>query len=135
MLTAFEDFLTDISDCFIDRRLHVWRSRLILPFSLITRDGPVVLYNDERVAENFNHYLTACDAMRLDLVDRTVISLENCQDGTWLGTFQTRLVSQGILATDPYTSTALLRMVDGRYRMSSMLNGRGHKEWTGVNNA
>ena len=70
--------------------------------------------------------------MALDFVDRTPISLEECPDGTWLGTFQTRLLSQEILATKPYTSTALLQMSDGRLRMSSMLNARGHFEWTGV---
>ena len=132
MIEAFKDFLDDISRCFTDRDLSVWRSRLILPFSLITRDGPVVLKTDEAIAENFFLYLKAIDIMRLDLVDRRVVSLEDCHDGTWLGTFETRLISQQILATAPYTSTVLLSVQNARFRMSSMLNGRGHMEWTGV---
>ena len=132
MQAAFENFLIDISTSFLTRDLKLWRSRLILPFSLITKSAFVLLPTEEAVAENFQLYLTAMDCMALDFVDRTPISLEECPDGTWLGTFQTRLLSQEILATEPYTSTALLQMSDGRLRMSSMLNARGHFEWTGV---
>ncbi len=87
---------------------------------------------EEAVAKNFDHYLAACEIMRLDLVDRRIISLDDCNDGTWLGTYETRLISNQILATAPYTSTSLLHFERGRFRMSSMLNGRGHSEWTGV---
>ena len=68
--------------------------------------------------------------MRLDLIVRTVVALEDCDDGTWLGTFQSRLLSNQILATAPYTSTALLTLQNDHFRMSSMLNGRGHTDWT-----
>lgn len=106
-------------------------SRLLLPLSIVTKDGPVLMPDKAAVEQNFQHYLTAIDRMSIDLVDRSVVSLENCQDGTWLGTFQSRLVSKGTLATAPYTSTALLQFRDYKFRMSSMLNGRGHSEWTG----
>lgn len=65
-----------------------------MPFSIITKDGPLVLPTEAAINENFEQYLNACDAMRLDLVGRIVVSLDDCQDGTWLGTFQTRLLSQ-----------------------------------------
>ncbi|MGX9357271.1 hypothetical protein ACS3SW_19485 [Roseobacteraceae bacterium S113] len=132
MSQDFDAFLDDISQCFVERDLALWRSRLLLPFSVITQEGPVVLPSEGAVAENFGHYLTAMDAMQLDMVDRRAISLEDCKDGTYLGTFETRLVSRGQLATAPYTATALLRYEAGRLRMASMLNGRGHREWTGV---
>lgn len=131
----FESFLEDISRCFLERDLALWRARLVLPFSIVTRDGPVLLPTDADVARNFGLYLDAMDMMQLDMVDRAPVSLEDCGDGTWLGTFQTRLISRGQLATGPYTSTGLLEIHDGRFRMSSMLNGRGHSEWTGVRDA
>jgi hypothetical protein len=131
MQAAFESFLTDISVCFLQRDLALWRSRLALPLSLITKSGPVVLTSDEAVARNFQLYLRASDAMSLDMVDRTPLSLEACDDGTWLGTFRTRLLSGGHLATSPYTSTSLMHENAGHLRMSSMLNARGHNDWTG----
>lgn len=127
----FESFLNDISVCFLNDDLALWQSRLIMPFSVIVKTGPIVLATPADVETNFNHYKTASAAMELDLIVRNPVSLEDCQDGTWLGTFETRLVSRGQLATAPYTATALLQVDAGRVRMSSMLNGRGHSDWTG----
>ena len=132
MSPAFEAFLDDISRCFTLGNLSLWRRRLRLPFTLVAKDGPVVLETEAAVAENFGHYQMAMDIMRIDLVHRRAISLEDCQDGVWLGTFETRLLSAGQLATAPYTATALLHLTEGHFLMSSMLNGRGHQEWTGV---
>ncbi len=135
MQEEFEEFLEDISQCFVQGDISVWQARLILPFSIITKSGPVLLSTEQAVANNFNFYLEAMEVMNVDFVYRTPISLEDCRDATWLGTFQTRLMSSGILTTAAYTSTALLQLQDDRFRMSSMLNGRGHSEWTGVKNA
>ncbi len=132
MTEEYEQFLADISRCFIERSLVGWQSRLLLPFSVVTKNGPVVLPNKTAVAQNFALYLVACDAMQLDMIDRNAVSLEDCKDGTFLGTFTTRLISLGQLATAPYTSTALLRFDKKRLKMSSLLNGRGHQEWSGV---
>lgn len=131
----FEHFLNDISQAFVERKLERWRSRLILPFSLITKRQPIVLESEEAVSRNFELYLQAMDVMNGDFVDRAPVSLEKCPDETWLGTFQTRLLSREQLATAPYTSAALLHIVDGRFRMSSMLNARGHSQWTGITDA
>jgi len=127
----FGDFLHDISQCFIDRDITGWRGRMTLPFSVVSKTGPVVLTTEKAVARNFALYLKACDILQLDLIVRNALSLEDCGDGTWLGTYETRLVRGNLLTTAPYTSTSLLQMVDGRFRMSSILNGRGHHEWTG----
>lgn len=128
----FDAFLSDISTCFINRDLATWRDRILLPFSFITRDGPIVIATEEAVAESFANYLAACDMMGLDVIDRTPIAFEDCRDGTWLGTYETRLISRGVLATRAYTSTALLIWDGGMLRMTSMLNARGHHEWTGI---
>lgn len=128
----FKEFLDDISDCFIRRDVSAWRHRLVLPFSIITREGPVVMDTDNDVSTNFGHYLAACEAMSLSMISRRPIYLEDCADGTWLGTYETRLLANGLLATDPYVSTVLLSLDDGVVRMSSILNGRGHHEWTGM---
>jgi hypothetical protein len=105
---------------------------LILPFSFITKDKPIVLASEKAVVSNLKHYWKAVEALGLDFIDRAPVSLEECPDGTWLGTFQTRLVRAESLATRPYTSTALLQPIGGRFRMSSMLSARGHRDWTGV---
>jgi hypothetical protein len=127
----FDRFLEEISDCFIQRDFEPWRNRIVLPFSLITKDGPVLLRTTSRLRENFDQYLVACKALSLDQIVRRPISLEDCKDGTWIGTYETNLLSKGQRAVAPYTSSALLVPVDGILKMHSIMNARGHHDWTG----
>lgn len=129
--SQFEAFLADISDCFTQKDFEMWRSRIILPFTLVTREGPIVLDNDTALRRNYDLYLSACDIMRLDTVVRVPLDLEDCGDGTWHGTYETRLISRSAMASAPYIATARLHDVDGKLKMSSILNARGHSDWTG----
>ena len=129
----FEHFLEDISTSFLHRDVSLWRSRLVVPFSLVTKSQHIFLKTENQVHTNFNLYLKAMDAMALTLIDRNPVHLHDCEDGTWLGSFQTRLLINDVFAVPPYTSTALLQIVDNRFRMSAMLNARGHSDWTGLN--
>ena len=132
MEQEFDAFLDDISRCFTDRDVDLWLSRIDLPFSIIAKTGTVTMETPAAVEANFGLYLNAMDIMNVDLVHRRAVSLEDCKDGTWLGTFRTKLLSKALLATAPYTATALLKREQDRFVMTSMLNGRGHSDWTGV---
>lgn len=128
----FQDFLSQISDCFIERDLSAWRDSIELPFSLITSKGAAVLNDETEVEQNFNLYLKACECMNLDQIIRIVKSLEDCQDGTWIGTYETHLMSRGQRATRPYTSSILLVPEDNRIKAVAILNARGTDEWVSV---
>ena len=129
---SFQTFLDAISMCFIHRDFEMWRSRVIYPVSLITSAGPNIINDDAQLQVNFELYLRACDAMKLDKIYRTPLSLEDCHDGHWIGTYETNMLSRGVRATLPYTSSVLLQEVDGRFKMTSVLNARGHHDWTGT---
>ena len=126
----FDRFLIDISVCFIERDFSKWESRILLPFALVTQRSPIILETRSALLENFHHYLSACDIMRVDKVFRDPLQLEDCKDGTWLGTYETRLISLGGLATAPYVSTALMQLDAGRLKMTSLMGARGHYDWT-----
>ena len=132
MTDTFENFLNDITSCFLEPNFDLWRSRLILPFSIVMKDGTMVLSDVDEVKRNFDLYLKAVEIMKPDVIDRSIVSFEHCDDGSILGTFRTRVVRDGILVIEPYAGTALLRRIDGRLQMSSLLNARGHHEWTGI---
>ena len=132
MTDTFENFLNDITRCFIEPNFELWRSRLILPFSIFMKDGTTALSDVYEVKRNFDFYLKAVDIMNPDVIDRSIVSFEHCDDGSSLGTFRTRVVRDGILVIEPCEGTALLRQSDGRLQMSSLLNARGHHEWTGI---
>jgi hypothetical protein len=126
----FEHFLDAISTCFVSGDIGPWQDRLLLPFSMVTKDGPVVLNTPADVVANFAQYRVAMDIMNVDQVTRRPIALEDCHDGTFIGTYETNLLSHGQRAVPPYTSSALLHDTATGWKMSSILNARGHHAWT-----
>lgn len=126
----FQAFLDRISGCFIERDFAPWRDSILLPFTLVTRQGSETFASEPALAANFSKYLEACAIMSLDQIVRRPVELEPCEDGLWLGTYETNLMSNGQRATDPYQSTALLHALPDGLRMSSILNARGHHDWT-----
>lgn len=133
MLDArFVEFLDDISKCFTERDFSRLQARVLFPCSLVTAAGPVVLQNDADLRNSFDLYLIACDTLRLDTIVRTPRDLEDCKDGTWIGSYETNLLSKGTRAVPPFTSSALMVLDNGGFKMTSILNARGHHEWTGV---
>lgn len=127
----FKLFLYDISQPFIDRKIDRWAARIALPFSMVTRDGPITLSTPGDVKRNFADYLSAADKMDLDQIRRTPIDFDICDENTVMATYRTELISRGKRVETPYTSTALLHRTPDGWRMSSILNARGHHKWTG----
>jgi hypothetical protein len=90
----------------------------------------VILHDRSELKSNFDIYLEACKILNLDKIYRKPISLENCEDGTWIGTYETSLMNGNIRAARPYTSSVLLHEFANGWKMSAILNARGHHEWT-----
>ncbi len=128
----FQTFLDAISDCFINRDFAPWEARILLPFTMTTRLGPVLLRDTKALRTNFDHYVKACEIMHLDTIYRRPISLEDARNGTMIGTYETELLSHGQRATPPYVASMLLNDTAEGWKMSSILNARGHADWTGL---
>lgn len=130
--TEFRVFLDAISECFIEQDFDLWRRSVSLPLSLITAAGPVEIADLIGLQENFDLYLQASAAMRLTKIYRKMVSVEQCGDGTWMGTYETNLLSGAVRVITPYTSSALMIGTANGFRATSILNARGHHEWTGL---
>lgn len=127
----FAAFLEDISQAFMLPDYAMWRDRLLLPFSMVTAAGPVTLNTEDDVRCNFDLYLQACSAMGLNFVHRDALHFDLCEDGSVMATYRTHLMHNTVRLADPYTSTALLHPLPDGWRMSAILNARGHHSWTG----
>ncbi|WP_425038196.1 hypothetical protein [Primorskyibacter sp. S187A] len=127
----FRGFLDDICVAFMRPDYALWRTRIQLPFTIVTATGPVSLANDDEVKTNFDQYMEAVEILRITDVVREPLKLEHCSDGTVLATYRTHLLSSGTRVHEPYTSTALLHAHPGQWRMSAILNALGHHHWTG----
>ncbi|MEL6957765.1 MAG: hypothetical protein AAGL89_02295 [Pseudomonadota bacterium] len=129
--TEFNDFLVRISTPFISGDFEAWEACIHLPLALVTQSGPVTLYDRDDLRKNFDLYIQATRIMGLTEVFRTPVSIEDCDDGTFIVTYRTELLSNGTRRTNPYTSSALVLKIDGTWRLNSIMNARGHHDWTG----
>ena len=125
----FEIFLDEASDCFLQADFELWASLVTLPFTMITATGPVVLSTLEELRDHFDRYIAAAAGLRLDLISRRQISLEGCDDGTFIGTYETELLSRGKRVAALYTASVLLHRRGGKWKMSTVLNARGNYDW------
>ncbi|MCY4180737.1 MAG: hypothetical protein OXD48_10800, partial [Litoreibacter sp.] len=75
----FQVFLDDISECFVTGDFAVWEGHILLPFSLITSNGPKTLSTREELKENFGQYISVCKLLNIDSIYRIPISLEDCE--------------------------------------------------------
>lgn len=127
----FDAFLEDISECFTKRDFSQWQARIVYPFTLVTASGPLAISGDSDLRATFEMYLISYDAMRLDEMVHTPRSLQDCKDGTWIGTYETNLLSKGTRVVAPFTSSALMVREAGAFKMMSILNAYGPHDQIG----
>ncbi len=125
-------FLDEASDCFISGDFAQWASLVVLPFTMVTNDGPVTLSDLDELRQNFDLYVAAGRILRLDLISRRPISLEDCGDGTFIGTCETEILSHGARVAEPYTASVLLHNRGGKWKMSTVMSARGNDQWTEI---
>lgn len=128
-ITAFQDLLDDISECFLEQNYEQWRALLVLPVTVVSQDTTLLLETEDDVARNFQDYVKAVDAMSLDKVFRRPLSLQECDDGSFVGTYETNLLSMGQRIVEPYVSSMLLLNTPDGLRIQSIMNARGPRDW------
>ena len=128
----FEALLHDISACLLTPDFEQWAGRVTLPFTMVTLAGPVISYSLADLRKNFELYLVACRKMALDMVHRTPISCEPCDDGSVIATYQTELLSRNQRMVEPFKSSATVCLIDGTWRISAIIGARGHHAASGM---
>ncbi len=128
----FQIFLDEGSDCFISGDFAQWASMVVLPFTMVTKDGPVTLSDLDDLRQNFDLYVAAGRILRIDLISRRAISLEDCGDGTFIGTLETEILSHGARIVEPYTASVLLHNRGGKWKMSTVMSSHGNYQWTEI---
>lgn len=121
----FQAYLDDISECFVRRDYGQWRHRVVMPFTLISQTGTDTLRSEADLQRQFDQNVVACQMQALDCIYRLPVSLEDCRDGCWLGTYETHLISRNQRIVDPYAATAMLVVRHGRFVATSILGARG----------
>jgi len=125
----FQAFLDRFSVCWTDRDFQAWVDHIALPFNSITLKGQ--LNNDpvESLKKDWDLYCQALDTLKISQIIRKVIVIEVSEEDTLIGTYQTQMFAGNRRVVGPYTSSAMLNHDRKAWRISSIMNALGNRDW------
>ena len=127
---AFQAFLDRISICWTDRDFQAWVDHIALPFTLITLNGQLNNDSVESLKKAWDLYCQALDTLKISQIIRKVIVTEVSEEDTLIGTYQTQMFAGNRRVVGTYTSSAMLNHDRKTWRISSIMNALGHRDWT-----
>ena len=126
----FQAFLDRISICWTDRAFQAWVDHIALPFTSITLNGQLNNDSVESLKKDWDLYCQALDTLKISQIIRKVIVIEVSEEDTLIGTYQTQMFAGDRRVVGPYTSSAMLNHDGKAWRISSIMNALGHRDWT-----
>lgn len=126
----FQLFLDRISACWTDDDYQTWRDHVAFPLHFITQNGQVTNYNEESLRSDWELYQQNLRTLNITQIIRVAHTLEPADENTMLGTYHNQLLSGGTRIVGPYTSSAMLNLIDGKWRITSIMNALGYRNWT-----
>ena len=126
----FQAFWDRISICWTDRDFQAWVDHIALPLTSITLNGQLNNDSVESLKKDWDLYCQALDTLKILQIIRKVMVIEASEEDTLIGTYQTQMFAEDRRVVGPYTSSAML-ILDGKtWRISSIMNALGHRDWT-----
>ena len=111
----------------------IFRHGLIIspcPFTSITLNGQLNNDSVESLKKDWDLYCQALDTLKISQIIRKVIVIEVSEEDTLIGTYQTQMFAGDRRVMGPYTSSAMLNHDGKTWRISSIMNALGHRDWT-----
>ena len=125
----FQAFLDRISVCWTDRDFQAWVDHIALPFTSITLKGQLNNDSVESLKKDWDLYCQALDTLKISQIIRKVIVIEVSEEETLIGNYQTQMFAGNRRVVGPYTSSAMLNHDRKAWRISSIMNALGHRDW------
>ena len=126
----FQAFLDRISICWTDRDFQAWVDHIALPFTSITLNGQLNNDSVESLKKDWGLYCQALNTLKISQIIRKFIVIEVSEEDTFIGTYQTQMSAGDRRVVEPYTSSAMLNHDGKTWRISSIMNALGHRDWT-----
>ncbi len=126
----FQAFLDRISICWTDRAFQAWVDHIALPFTSITLNGQLNNDSVQSLKKDWDLYCQALDTLKISQIIRKVIVTEVSEEDTLIDTYQTQIFAGDRPVIRPYTSSAMLNHDGKSWRISSIMNALGHRDWT-----
>ena len=126
----FQTFWDRSSICWTDRDFQSWVDHIALPFTSITRNGQLNSDSIESLKKDCDLYRQALDTLKISQIIRKVTVIEVGEEDTYIGANQTQMFAGDRRVMGRYTSSAILDHDGKTWRISSIMNALGHRDWT-----
>ena len=126
----FQAFLDRISICWTDRDFQAWVDHIALPFTSITLNGQLNNDSVESLKKDWDLYCQALDTLKISQIIRKVIVTEVSEEDMLIDTYQTQMFAGDRRVIVPFTSSAILNHDGKAWRINSIMNALGHRDWT-----
>mgnify|MGYP000639510522 FL=1 len=118
------------SVCWVNHDFQTWVDHIALPFTSITLNGQLYNGSIESLQKDWDLYSQALNTLKILQIIRKVMVIEVSEEDTLISTYQTQMFAEDQHVVRPYTSSAML-IHDGKtWRISSIMNALGHRDWT-----
>lgn len=128
-LSEFQDFLDRISACWTENDFDTWRAHIALPLHFITRAGTLENKDIADLSRDWDLYQSHLRALGITQIIRSADSIEQTDHDSLMGTYRTQMFASGQRVVGPYTSSAMLMRCCDSWRISSIMNALGHRDW------
>ena len=118
------------SVCWVNHDFQTWVGHIALPFTSITLNGQLYNGSIESLQKDWDLYSQALNTLKILQIIRKVMVIQASEEDTLIGTYQTQMFAEDRHIVAPYTSSAML-IHDGKtWRINSIMNALGHRDWT-----
>lgn len=115
-------FLDAVTEAIRARDFDAVRGRVALPLAVTSFEGPAVVATEAALRRHFEVYCDNLDRLGIDGARRVVTSF--CEIGPGLAAcgYEATLLRGARAALPPFASTVTLRLLDGRWRVVSLMS-------------
>lgn len=127
--TTLQTCLDDIAAAVMAGDFTAYRSRVAIPFHLVTHSESLSLTTEEDLRQGFDSFCALLRSQRVTDYIRLVDSAQMLDADLISGRFITHVIAGSMRLMDPFPSQITLRRVAGRWRAASITNALFKSRW------
>lgn len=127
---VFQNYLHRVTDAFLTGDYDTWEASVSLPATVVTRNGTTVITSTETLKRDFEVYMREFEIHGITDMIRLVQNVQLIEGDQMTGTYTTHILRNAEPVVDPYESAMTLRLMEGTWRMTTLLNAIGHLNWS-----
>lgn len=124
-----QQFLDETSRAVLDGDWDLYRRRVILPFTLVTRTATIIVEDEDRLRMGFDSFNQMLALQRATHYIRRTEAATLLDPNLIAGGYTTHIFSGGLLIVPAFRSQVTLQLRDGLWRAATISNALVNERW------